>query len=96
MDSYLTSVGILTEGSSGKIAIGSDVAFGHDTFTAVASMSKLITIVCIMQLVENDIFQLDADVRTTLPELAKLQVLNGFDDNGQPIFTSTDEVITLR
>jgi len=54
-------------------------AFGleKDTIFAIASMTKPITSVAVMQLVEADKVRLDEPAATYLPELSKVQVLEG-------------------
>jgi len=71
--------------------------FSADTFTWVASMSKIITVSAIMQLVERGLVKLDDDMRTgVLPELAKIQILRGFDAAYRPILEDNRRPITLR
>src|ERR1043166_4908619 len=54
------------------------VNFGENTIFSIASMTKPITSVAVMQLVEAGKVRLDEPAATYLPELAKVQVL----DNG--------------
>jgi len=55
-------------------------------------MTKLMTVTCLMQLVEQGKVGLHDDLRSLVPELGKLQILKGFDgdtpkleDNPRPI-----------
>ena len=50
-----------------------------DTIFAIASMTKPVTSVAVMQLVEQGRIDLGASVATYLPELAHPRVLEGFD-----------------
>ncbi len=59
-------------------------------------MSKLATTVAVMQLVEKGKWNLDDDMRLLVPELQKLQILRGFDDDDHPILEPNTEPITLR
>lgn len=59
-------------------------------------MTKIITITAIMQLVERGEIGLGDDVRPRIPELAKMQILRGFDDNDKPILEDNTKPITLR
>lgn len=59
-------------------------------------MTKIITTTCFMQLVERGEIGLDDDVRPRIPELAKMQILRGFDDNDKPILEDNTKSITLR
>jgi len=49
-----------------------------------------------MQLVEKGELRLEDDMRSILPELGKLQILQGFDDEDQPILQENTKPITLR
>lgn len=59
-------------------------------------MTKIITTTCFMQLVERGEIGLDDDVRPRIPELAKMQILRGFDENDKPILEDNTKSITLR
>lgn len=59
-------------------------------------MTKIITATAIMQLVEKGLIKLDEDVRPLVPELAKMQILRGFDEDGKPILEDNVKPITLR
>ncbi|KAL2680556.1 hypothetical protein Neosp_008158 [[Neocosmospora] mangrovei] len=88
---------VLFSGSSGRIDFDPDSRpFSTDTFTWMASMTKIITITAIMQLVERGEIRLDDDVRPHIPELAKMQILRGFDDNEKPILEDNTKPITVR
>ena len=49
-----------------------------------------------MQCVERGDIKLDDDIAALLPELARLKILQGFDDDGQPILRKRENIITLR
>ena len=70
--------------------------FTVDSFSWVASMTKIITSTCIIQIVEKGLTQLDDDVRGIVPQLAQMQILRGFDDNDKHILEENTEPITLR
>lgn len=59
-------------------------------------MSKIVTSVCLMQLVEKGLLKLDDDMRPLVPELAAMQLLKGFDENDKPILEDNTRPITLR
>jgi CubicO group peptidase (beta-lactamase class C family) len=42
-------------------------------------MTKLVTAVSVMQLVERGVLSLDEDVRKWVPELANIQILRGMN-----------------
>lgn len=66
-----------------------------DTVMTLASCTKLITTVAVLQIVERGLVGLDDDVAATLPELAKLDILTGMTD-GTPQLKKRKNTITLR
>jgi CubicO group peptidase (beta-lactamase class C family) len=62
----------------------------------IASMTKAVTAVAAMQLVEQGKLTLDAPIGTVLPELADPQVLEGFEADGTPRLRPAARPITLR
>lgn len=50
-----------------------------DSLYWIASMTKLVTAVAVVQLVEQGVLSLDDDVRETLPELKDIQILRGME-----------------
>ena len=69
-----------------------------DTFMYIASCTKLLTSIAALQCVECGLVRLDDDVAKTLPELAALPILAGFEKGaeGEPILKQRQRVITLR
>ena len=61
-----------------------------DTLTWIASQSKLVTSVAVMQLVEKGLVGLDDDVRKIVPALEDIKILVGFDGEADP---AADEYI---
>ena len=87
---------VLYSGAAGRIAPDEDSRpWDIDTFVWLASMTKLITSTCIMQIVEAGKIGLDDDVRPLVPELAGMQILQGFDGD-TPILKDNSAAITLR
>lgn len=72
------------EGAAGKRELGKDQAMTTDTVMAIFSTTKAITGVAIMQLVEEGKIKLEDAAKKYVPEIAELQVLDGFDAAGQP------------
>lgn len=62
----------------------------------MASLTKIVTTTCLMQLVERGTLNLDDDVRPLIPELAAMQILRGFDADGRPNLEDNVVPITLR
>ena len=67
-----------------------------DSFFWIASLTKLSTAVATMIAVEKGLVTLDQNVRDLVPELADLDVLEGFDDDGTPRLRKTIAPISLR
>ena len=67
-----------------------------DFIFAIASMTKAITTVAALQLVEQGKVQLEDPVSKYLPQLAKLDVLDGFDPNGKPRLRPARSPVTLH
>jgi CubicO group peptidase (beta-lactamase class C family) len=91
-----TAEGELFRGAFGKRDVGTGAAMTEDTVVWIASMTKAITAACAMQLVEQGRMTLDSDMGKTLPELAEVPVLDGFDADGKPVLRSAKRPITLR
>ncbi|KAI9932600.1 hypothetical protein ASPWEDRAFT_55661 [Aspergillus wentii DTO 134E9] len=62
----------------------------------VASCTKSVTTVAVMQCVERGLLDLDADIANVLPEWESPRILTGFDENDNPIFRPATKPITLR
>ena len=88
--------GTYYEGGFGERIQGDGVEMTPDTVLWLASMTKAITSAAVMQLVEQGKLELDAPASRVLPELAERQVLEGFDDAGQPVLRPAEGEITLR
>jgi len=91
-----TESGTLYEGAFGQRDIAHGPAMTRDTVFRIASMTKAVTSVAAMQLVEQGKLQLDQPIGNVLPELAAPQVLEGFDAAGAPRLRSAKRPITLR
>jgi methyl acetate hydrolase len=91
-----TGDGILYQGAFGKrdLVKGSDMTL--DSVFWIASMTKAITSAAAMQLVEQGKLQLEQPMGSLVPDLSAPQVLEGFDDKGQPKLRPAQRPITLR
>ena len=68
-----------------------------DSIFAIASMTKAITTVAALQLVEQGKVKLDEPVSQYLPQLATLEVLEGFDpETGKPRLRPARTPVTLK
>ncbi len=86
----------LYENAFGQRALGGDEAMTSDSVFWIASMTKAITGIAAMQLVERGVIELDGPAAEYLPELGETQVLEGFDNNDQPLLRAPKNQITLR
>jgi CubicO group peptidase (beta-lactamase class C family) len=91
-----TDQGVIYEGAFGTRALGTDAAMTLDTVVWIASMSKAITAAAAMQLVERGQLHLDAPATDVVPELARAQVLTGFDAAGTPQLRAPKRAMTLK
>ncbi|MET4798928.1 serine hydrolase domain-containing protein [Bradyrhizobium sp. LB11.1] len=87
---------ILYQGAFGKRDLSKPDAMTADSVFWIASMTKAVTSAGAMQLVEQGKLTLDAPIGSLLPDLAKPQVLDGFDSKGEPKLRPAKSAITLR
>ena len=97
------TVGVVTrngetiyEGAHGRRAVGDGASMTTDTVVWIASMTKAITGAAAMQLVEQGKLSLDAPAAETVPDIARVPVLEGFDNDGKPQTRPPKRAITLR
>src|SRR6266567_4462233 len=79
-----TDNGVLYEGAFGLRDLAKGPTMTFDTIFRIASMTKAVTSVAAMQLVEQGKLQLEEPIGNVMPELASPQVLEGFDASGAP------------
>ena len=91
-----TRDGTLYEGAFGSRSLGCEAAMTADTVCWIASMTKAVTAACAMQLVEQGKLALDAPIANVLPELGRVQVLDGFDVLGAARLRAPKRPVTLR
>jgi CubicO group peptidase (beta-lactamase class C family) len=91
-----TDKGLLYEGAVGTRMLGDGAPMTLATVFRIASMTKAITSVAAMQLVEQGKLKLDEPVPHIDPVLGSPQVLEGFDTTGAPILRPAKRPITLR
>jgi CubicO group peptidase (beta-lactamase class C family) len=71
--------GVLFEGAGGKVRVDEEAEATTETMVWIASMTKAMATVGVLQLVEHGRVGLDDDVASLVPEFGELQVLDGFD-----------------
>lgn len=88
--------GNIYEGAAGVRELGKDQPMTVDSVMAIFSTTKALTGTTVMQLVEEGKIRLDDPAKTYVPEIAEIQVLDGFDAVGQPQTRAPRRDITLR
>ena len=71
-------------------------AASPDNIIQIASMTKLVTTIAALQLVEQGKLDLDTPISAYAPELNELQVLTGFAADDTPIFEKANRAPTAR
>lgn len=84
------------EGGFGRRALGQPDEMTPDTVVWIASMTKALTSVAAMQLVERGKLSLDAPAKSLIPYLGDVRVLKGFDAAGMPKLRQPRRDITLK
>ena len=69
---------------------------GPDNIIQIASMTKLVTTIAALQLMEQGKLDLDTPISAYAPELNELQVLKGFEGDDTPIFENANRAPTAR
>ncbi len=88
--------GVISTHAAGFRDVASGAAMTPDTVFQIASMTKAITSVAAMQLVERGLLSLDAPIGDLLPDLADPHVIDGFEEGGAVILRPATRAITLR
>jgi methyl acetate hydrolase len=88
--------GLVYEGAFGKRDLETGAAMTADTVFRIASMTKAVTSVAALQLVEEGKLALEEPIGRVLPELSAPQVLEGFDEAGRPRLRAARQAMTLR
>lgn len=88
--------GDIYAGAAGKRMLGDAADMTTDSVFAIFSTTKAITATAALQLVEEGKLDLDAPASSYVPEIGKLQVLEGFDAAGAPVLRAPKRAITTR
>ena len=88
--------GVTYQGAFGQRVLGQDADMTTDTVVWIASMTKVLVSAAAMQLVERGELDLDSPASRWVSDLDKIQVLAGWDGNGQPRLRAPKRSITLR
>jgi methyl acetate hydrolase len=84
------------EGAAGLRRVGSDDPMSDDTVFAIFSTSKAVGGTAVMQCVEEGLLDLDAPAKDYTPAIGELQVIDGFDSEGNPQLRPPKRDITTR
>jgi methyl acetate hydrolase len=88
--------GNVFEGAAGKRRMDRDAAMTTDTVFGIFSTAKAITATAALQLVEEGKLDLDAPAKTYVPDIGRLQVIEGFDADGEPRLRAPKRDVTSR
>jgi len=91
-----SSSGVFYQGAFGESDLGTGKAISVDSIFNIASMTKPLTSVSAMQLVEAGKLDLDRPVAEYIPRLSEAKVLAGFDTQGIPLLAPPQNPVTLR
>ena len=87
---------VLYQGAFGKKSSDGMAELELDAVFIIASMTKPITGVAVMQLVEAGVVDLDEPLGRFIPYLESIQVLEGFDEQNRPQLRAPSSAVTLR
>ncbi|KAM3073544.1 hypothetical protein ACMFMG_004562 [Clarireedia jacksonii] len=88
--------GVLYSAAYGSRDLARSQPVSTDSVFWIASLTKLSTAIATLIAVEQGLVTLDQNVREIVPELAEIDVLEGFDDDGVPRLRKCTSPITLR
>ncbi len=92
-----TSDGVIYQGAFGKRYVAADEDMTLNTVFRIASMTKPVTSVAAMQLVEEGALDLEAPVAEHIAGFSELRILEGLDEaTGQPRYRSAATAVTVR
>lgn len=83
------------EGAAGVREFGASVPMDTDSVFFIASCTKAITGITVMQLIEEGKVGLDDRARDYVPEIGALQVLEGFAPDGEPRLRAPRSDVTV-
>ena len=86
---------VLYQGAFGRKDIDAGEPMRTDTIFRIASMTKPVTSVAVMQLVEKGTVGLDEAFSVYLPDFGDIKVLEGFDEDGAPSLRNAARAPTI-
>ena len=88
--------GLFYRAAFGKRDVAADAEMTPETIFRIASMTKAVTSVAVMQLVEQARVDLDEPAGTYLAELVNRKVLTGIDEHGKAVLRPAASPVTVR
>ena len=82
--------------AAGRRSLDGEAAMSADTVMWIASMSKLVTVVAVLQCVERGELAWETPLSACCPEFDELPVLEGFDTQGDPLLRRASRSPTIR
>lgn len=92
----VTAERTLYQGAFGVRDLSTGAPMTTDSVFWIASMTKALVSAAAMQLVEEGRLSLDQDAGELVPALGRMQVLEGFDDDGAPRLRPARGAVTIR
>jgi CubicO group peptidase (beta-lactamase class C family) len=92
----VTGEGVVYDGAFGKRDVAGDEEMTPDSLFRVASMTKPITSVAVMQLVDAGVVVLDDPASEHVEDLRSVRLLTGFDRTGAPTLREPSRSMTVR
>jgi len=86
----------LLELAVGRQSVDAPAEMRNDSVFWIASMTKALTTVAALQMVEQGKLSLDGPIGAVLPDLAAPMILEGFDADGAPILRPATTRLTLK
>ena len=88
---------VLYHQAFGKMDVAHDLAMQEDSIFSIASMTKPVTSVAVMMLLEEGKLGLDDPISQYMPRMKYLEVLDSFnEDDGSYSIRDTDRQVTIR
>ena len=88
--------GVIYEGAFGRRDLSRSQPVSLDTVFMLASMTKTVTSVAALQLVEQNRLSLDEPLGRLMPDLESPMVLESFSEDGAPLLRPARNPVTLR
>ena len=83
-------------GAFGHRGVADPAAMTADTLFWIASMTKVLTSIAALKLVEAGRLSLDQDAASLVPSIAEIPILEGFDAEGAPRLRAARRPVTVR